>query len=219
MTERNTRTRDLAAVVRAYRAAKVAVIKSGFAREVEWQKKLSFDELEESSFLRESAWVVLSSGMRESVVRAKFPQVSSAFFDWQSAACIWTNRCTCRKRALESFNHQGKIDAIITICGRVQTIGFEKVKEGIRTRSMPYIQEFPYMGPATSYHLAKNIGLPVAKPDRHLTRVAKALGYATPAELCSDISAAVGDRVPVVDLVIWRYATLKSDYLKSFGLA
>lgn len=204
-------------VVENYIAAKESVIAKGFAVEIDWQDEVSFSRLAESDFLREAAWVVLSSGMRETVIRKKFLAISKAFYDWGSADLIVRNSEQCVARALEAFRHQGKIDAIIAIAQQIHTQGFESFKSCIQSEGLEFIQTLPFMGPATSYHLAKNIGLDVVKPDRHLVRVAAALGYESPKLLCEEIAESVGDRVCVVDLVIWRFATLNPNYTEYFG--
>jgi len=78
------------------------------------------------------------------------------------------------------------------------------------------LQQFPYIGPATSYHVAKNIGFPVAKPDRHLCRFAELSGYQNPSDLCQALAEYIGDPIAVVDIVLWRFATLQHDYMTSF---
>jgi hypothetical protein len=63
-----------------YLTAKERVIEAGFADEIDWQEKVSLEDLDESTFLRESAWVVLSSGFRETVLRGlKDIQILYAF--------------------------------------------------------------------------------------------------------------------------------------------
>ena len=135
------------------------------AFEVDWQESLAFDQITEFDFLSEAAWVVLSSGMCESVIRKKFPRVSAAFFEWESAQKIAEYSADCSKVALCHFNHSKKIGAIIQIAVHVFERGFDLVREGIKQEGVNYIAQLPYMGPATSQHLAKNIGLQVAKPD------------------------------------------------------
>lgn len=203
-------------LARAYMSAKERVIESGYAHEIDWQDTLSFDFVTESYFLREAAWVVLSSGMRESVIRKKFPAISVAFLEWRSAGQIVNHQDECREAALASFNNQKKIDAIIKVAAQLVETGFECVKRRVWEEGIGYITQFPYMGPATSYHFAKNLGLPTAKPDRHLNRIAKAASYNTPQAMCVDIAEFIGDKVAVVDLVMWRYATLEKDYLNLF---
>jgi hypothetical protein len=193
------------------------VIEHGFASEIDWQDSLSIEDITETDFLREGAWVILSSGMRESVIRSKFPAFSEAFYHWDSAMLILSNRARCRKNALSVFRHTRKIEAVISMAEQVGQSGFEFVLNRLRDDDVAYLQTFSYLGPATSYHLAKNIGLDVVKPDRHLVRVTKASGFKTPSDLCQTIADAVGEKLAVVDLVIWRFATLKRDYVSHFA--
>ena len=116
------------------------------------------------------------------------------------------------------FGHWRKIDAIINIARKMHEEGFGTIKSRIEREGVEFIQLLPFMGPATSFHLAKNIGLNVVKPDRHLQRVSAAVGYENPKHLCEDISKIIGDRVSVVDLVIWRFATINPNYTDFFRL-
>ena len=204
-------------LVEIYLKVKETVIYQGFAEEIDWQDNIQFSDISESNFLREAAWVILSSGMRETVIRKKFPAISTAFLFWRSAHQIVKHLEPCRLHALSVFRHEQKINAIISIAKQIADDGFEKIKVRIQNGGIKYIQQMPFMGPATSYHLAKNIGLDFVKPDRHLLRIAKAAGYNSPKLLCEDIANSVGDRISVVDLVIWRFATLNPDYIKDFA--
>jgi len=185
----------------------------GFGDEIVWQNRVQFSHVSESIFLREAAWVVLSSGMKETVVRGRFPAFSVAFCDWTSARQILENAPKCREGALRIFGHYGKVDSIIEIAGLIDSAGFNVIKDRIAEDGITFLQSLPFIGPITSFHLAKNIGLDVVKPDRHLLRISALAGYPSPAELCRQISNAVGDRVSVVDLVVWRYATLNPGYV------
>lgn len=206
-------------LVDAYLAARNDVVRAGYSDELRWQQSSDFAHLSERGFLRESAWVVLASGMRETVVRKKFPRISAAFQWWRSSKAIVRKRHECKRQALRVFGHVGKIDAILTITSRVNEQGFVELKDRIAREGVDYIRTLPFMGPATSFHLAKNIGMDVAKPDRHLCRVARAAGYESPESICRTISKYVADSVPVIDIVLWRYATLNPDYESLFARA
>lgn len=195
-------------LIDAYVSAKETVVEAGFADEIDWHDGVQFHELEESDFLREAAWVVLSAGMSEKVIRRKFPAITSAFLHWKSAGTIVSQRGRCRRDALREFGSSRKINAILQICDCVATNTYRGVASRIRDDGVDFITTLPYMGPATSLHLAKNIGLPVAKPDRHLLRAASCTGFSSPASLCEHIADVVGDSIAIVDLVIWRYSTL-----------
>lgn len=209
----STRARHAAA---RYIDAKAEVIGRGFAWEVDWQDDRCIQALDESSFLREAAWVVLSSGLAERVVRKKFNCISDAFNRWSSASQIWTDRKRCRQDGLSAFNSSRKIDAILSLCGYIARYGFVAFRERLFSEGLEFLLRFQMFGPATSRHLAKNLGLQVAKPDRHLLRIAAALGYADVMVLCTEIANVVGDSVAVVDVVLWRYATLESGYMEYF---
>ncbi len=56
-------------------------------------------------------------------------------------------------------------------------------------------------------HLAKNLGMPVAKADRRLVRLAAAAGRDCVDVLCEEISAWLGEPVAVVDVVLWQRPT------------
>lgn len=201
----------------AYLDAKEAVLAAGFADEVDWQDELRVSDLTETRFLSEYAWVVFSSGFRESILRAKFPALRLAFGEFSSAQEIWRNRAKCRRQALETFGHRGKVAAVLECSRLVQAAGFESIRTELNSHGVSALRDLPYMGPITSLHLAKNIGIDVVKPDRHLIRIAEHSGYDTPLEMCSAIRELVGDALSVIDVVIWRYATIEPAAPRNFA--
>jgi hypothetical protein len=68
--------------------------------------------------------------------------------------------------------------------------------------------DIAYIGPAARYHLARNIGANVAKPDRYMRDHAARYGYSRidkgVNDFASRIAVLVGERVGVVDYVLWR---------------
>jgi hypothetical protein len=196
--------------------AKEFIIRSGYTNEIDWQEERNFNNIAENEFLAEVAWVVLSSGMRVTVIEKIFDQISRIFYDWILLDKIVEDQSFCRKMALKVFNNPKKIDAIIYFAEHISKNGFESVQCEIGHNGVEYLMTFPFLGPATAFHLAKNIGLPVVKPDRHLVRVAQVAGYQSPMDLCRDIADYISEDIAVVDLVIWRYATLCKDYLDLF---
>jgi hypothetical protein len=201
--------------LRAYFCAKSAVIAAGFSEEIDYHDWLSFENLRERDFLREAAWVILSSGMRESVVVQKFPGVSEAFLGWSSGQSIVAKKDSCRSAALAVFRHIPKIDAILEVASTVAAEGFMQIRKQIEEHGAQYLQCFSFIGPATSLHLAKNLGMNVVKPDRHLVRIASALGYQSAEEMCREVAMALGERACIIDVVFWRFATLNPHYVAS----
>jgi hypothetical protein len=202
-------------VIAAYLAAREAVIAAGYESEIAWQAGVRLDDVTEQMFLRDFAFVVCNSGMRASVIAGLWPRLRTAFYDFAVSEWLVIDRASCRAHALAILNSPPKIDAILDAAARVHGIGWPVVHRSIREGGVAYLGTFKYMGPIIRWHLAKNLGLPVAKPDRHLVRIAAAFGQADVQAFCGGIAAATGDPIAVVDLVLWRFAsTLRpGDYL------
>lgn len=192
----------------SYLDAKQLVISAGYAAEIDWQETVRFNDLTEGKFLREYSWVVFSSGFRESVLRNKFAELTAAFNLLTSASSIVAKRSKCQRAALRVFGHRGKVNAVLDTCKQIHLDGFASFRDQLLAGGVEFIDRLPFMGPATSYHLAKNIGLDVVKPDRHLVRIANAAGFESPHDFCESINGVVGDPISVVDIVVWRFATL-----------
>ena len=188
----------------AYARAK-EFAQANFREELAWQSSVSIDDVTESIFLREAAWVIFCTGFREHTLRVRFSYLSLCFCDWESGEAIVKNAVPCRATALASFNNPRKVDSVIQIARRVAQDGFITLKRNILGQPIEVLKALPYVGPVTVYHLAKNLGLPVAKPDRHLQRLAAALSYPDAHALCGEIAVLTGDPPQVVDLVFWRY--------------
>jgi len=196
-------------LVRAYLAAKRVVVDGGFAHEIARQAAAGRGRLTPAAFVQEAAWVVLSSGMRESVVRALFGQLTRALREFDPAV-LSADRLAARAAALTVFGHEGKVNAILDIAVTADRLGEDGLREALRADPRRFLCSLPYVGPVTWRHLAKNLGVRVAKPDRHLVRVARATARPSVDLLCDEISSWIGEPVPVVDVVLWRWSVLHS---------
>jgi hypothetical protein len=196
--------------VELFRDAEDAILAAGFGWEAQWQRRRAVDGLTESDFLREAAWVVLCSGFRETVVRKVFDYVSLCFCDWESAREITAHRRACIETAAARFANRRKLAAVADIAELVQAQGFALVSGRLKHDPIGQLQSFPFIGPTTSWHLAKNLGFNVAKNDRHLARLATCTGYRDAHELCDVIAEQTGELKSVIDVVLWRFATLQS---------
>jgi len=188
-----------------YKNAKNFVLEN-FAADLQWQMSRDHTCFSESDLLREGAWVILCCGFRESIVRHQFSYISLCFCDWDSALAIVDKCELCKETAAARFNNYRKLDAIVELAKCIVREGFGVFRSRIDRSPMQALQKIPFIGPVTAFHLAKNLGFPVAKPDRHLERLAITLGFADTHAMCQEISELSGDPVPVVDLVLWRYA-------------
>lgn len=139
----------------------------------------------------EYAWVVLNSGMRSAVARKIMDRV------WPLV--------TADEPIGSAFKHKGKAAAIQEAWRRRVERFDEFFGEYLRDGGdvLAWCQSLPWIGGITKYHLAKNLGVDCAKPDRWLVRLAGAEGE-TVDGLCGRLAAETGDRVATVDVVLWR---------------
>lgn len=193
---------------RAYLLARETVEAAGFVHEIDTYTGRDLADCDARLFLRETAWVILSSGMRESVVRRAYPGVCDAFGWFESLGDIVQDPARHVSAALDAFNHRGKLEGVAFAVQWVYEKGVQVILEGVANEGPKWLCEIPFIGPVTACHLAKNLGFPVAKPDRHLVRLAPLLGFESVASLCDAVAGQTGDSPQIVDLIFWRYATL-----------
>ncbi len=174
-----------------YRFLKSKVAHSPYSNDIEWAEKSIHPPDTALEFFCEYAFVVINSGMKAQIARKIYEKTMDAVIvNKQSATAV--------------FGHPGKSAAIDQVFSARFTL-FDQYCAS--TDRLVFLEALPWIGPITKYHLAKNFGMDVVKPDRHLVRIAEKSGE-TPEELCRRIAKETGDTVAVVDTVIWRAANM-----------
>lgn len=165
------------------------IIDAGYGEEIVWQESLKPCE-DAQVFCWEYIWVVINAGMKNQIARQIFDKVRVALFGGKSASSV--------------FHHEGKAKAIDKMWATYQKefVWYQQADDKIA-----HLKSLPWIGDITKYHLAKNLGFDVAKPDRHLERISKQYNT-TPLNLCEKLSKETGYRIATVDLIIWRAANL-----------
>lgn len=209
---------NLKGALQVFTAASAYMTSAGRDAEVQWQRRVALDKFTETDLLREAAWVILCSGFRERIVRRVFDHISLCFCDWESASAILDADPICRMAAMASFRSPAKLGAIVTAALHVNGQGFAAFKQAVLAAPLTELQRLPYIGPVTVWHLAKNLGLDVAKPDRHLARVSLALGFDDADQFCTAIAKVIGERRNVVDLIVWRYLADNPHAFRTVGV-
>lgn len=153
--------------------------------DIEWSENIKEPESAED-FALEAIFVICNSGMRNTVARGIFERVTAELYDGGTAH--------------SKFGHVGKATAIDSIWAN---------RHGLYARYMAaadkveFCASLPWIGNITKYHLAKNFGAQVAKPDVHLQRLADRDGTTAQA-LCERLAAETGYKVATVDVLLWR---------------
>lgn len=159
-------------------------------------------------FLSELAWCIYNSGMKESVVRKKWPDIEVVFHFFDADDIVFFE-----KEILEMirpiFNHQRKARAVVMAAKKLQQERPIKNKLANMTENeaLSYFESFPYIGKVTRYHLARNVGYDVVKPDRHLVRLGEMFNT-NPFDLVEEISTLTGSKKGFIDYVFWQWLAM-----------
>lgn len=205
-------------IAHIYYDIKEELINSGFAEEIDWQYDISTRTIDESSFLRETAWVILSSGFYEGTIRKIFPAISDAFFNWSCAKKIFNNSAQCIELAMGHFNNKRKIRSIAKAADIIHSVTLSTIVNDLHAYGPSSLKIFPHIGDITCYHLAKNLGYNTPKPDRHLANISNLFGYDDTFDFCDTLNEITGDPTQEIDIVFWRYANIYPNYLEKLSL-
>ncbi|HCY76730.1 MAG TPA: hypothetical protein DHV28_12490 [Ignavibacteriales bacterium] len=201
------------ALIEAYLFAKKYIIKRGYFSEIEWQDNRDYNNIRYRDLINEAIWVILSAGLSYKVVSKKFSSISMILEQFENLDSLVKNKKNIRRKILNIFNNDKKVDAIFTFIDFLNDKGVEQFKKDLIILGETYLLELPFFGPATSRHFLKNIGISISKPDRHLLRISNLCGFKSVDSLCSYIEKRTEEKKSVIDLVIWRYATIDKNYL------
>lgn len=190
--------------------ALVYCYENGSKREMSWIKSLPLnkEKMNNAYFLSELAWCVYNAGMKEKVLRDKWAALSNAFCDFQPEVIVHYEPRVLVS-VLRKFNHKGKVMAVIEAAKRILTENpIEKMQEMTEAEVLDYLQTFTFIGSVTKYHLARNLGFDVVKPDRHLVRLTEFCRYESPDLLVSHVVELTGERKGFIDFIFWRWLSL-----------
>ena len=153
--------------------------------DVAWAESIK-EPTDAEDFALEAIFVICNSGMKNTVARGIYERVVKQIFAGAPVR--------------EVFKHDGKVKAI-------EAIWFDRkplyAKFLTATDKLAFCESLPFIGGITKYHLAKNFGAQVAKPDVHLQRLADREGL-TAQQLCERLASETGYRVATVDTILWR---------------
>ena len=191
-------------LIEFYKHAKKVCISEGFEKEIQMVEERRFDQITSDDFFREYAWVIINSGI-------------------SNKAAISVFRKLMETRNIDVVKHPGKNKALKK--ADCEYLKWFNLLQDCKTdeKKIDYIQTLPYMGPATSYHFARNLGIDCAKPDRHLKRISWIFGYSEYVgcnlvfkvqDMCITISKETGDRIGTVDIILWRYSLIYPQEIK-----
>lgn len=171
--------------LRRFRRLERAVHDAGHSADSIWPEDIVPPRNAEG-FAEAAVYVIVNSGMKYGVAQSIF------------ARCV--DKLQQDGRVRKVYGHPGKTLAIQRIWSRRQQL-FEAYQQA--EDKLEFCASLPWIGPVTKFHLAKDLGVDVAKPDVHLARLAR--GDRTTVErLCRRLANETGYRVATIDTILWR---------------
>ncbi|WP_144223451.1 hypothetical protein [Mesorhizobium amorphae] len=159
-------------------------------KDIAWAEKLRAPK-DAEEFALKAIWVISHAGMMFAVGQQTYDRVQRAVRSGASASSVFRNR----KKSSAMDAHWVRRAEFYR--------GFQDAAEKVE-----YCSTLPYMGRITKFHLAKDCGVDVAKPDVHLQRLADRVGLSVQ-EMCERFSLLSKYRVATVDVILWRACSVK----------
>jgi len=149
-------------------------------------------------FWSEYVWCVLTSGFKASIATKIHPKIVAIMVPFSP----FQRTLVLRHKFRQVLKNDAKFLAILETKSLVETMGWAQFKEKY-LEDLETISHLPYMGPALSRHLARNLGINVIKPDVHMWRLAKYFDFESPDVLCDHLHEKYGEKKALIDLALW----------------
>lgn len=181
----------------------------------DYYNDISPEMLTNRRIFAELSWIVYSSGFRFDIIKKYWSSLRDAFHEFDVLEVAqWSSNLEARARRIcreSGFNNQRKARWCIENAKRVVDLDHEMKRLGglkgyfVETskmssfevvNSVPIIIQdlgFKGIGKTTVFHLLKNVGIDIFKPDIHVRRILAGLGlieseHVSATEICSAMS-------------------------------
>ena len=150
-----------------------------------------FESISAYDFFLQYVYVVLNAGMKNQIAEKIFRRFYENGFNTKLIGHLG------KRKAIEEAKNKYE-DWFRILCQM--------------NNKIDYLESLPWIGAITKFHLARNLGIDCAKPDRHLVRLAERFGFSDAQKMCCCLAEEFGMRVGTVDVVLWRYCNVFGSY-------
>jgi hypothetical protein len=171
--------------------------------DTKWVLKISPDTITPSCFFKEYVWVVYASNFKVNILEKYRINLYQAYGDYR------TLDITRKDAVLSVINNLSKWNAVLDTAKKLKYIGWKGefgFKE-IYLSSIDSMTVFKFIKDITKFHLARNLGFDVAKPDRWMQRIRDQFECLSVKEMCQYLSSKYNMPVKQIDLILWKYAS------------
>lgn len=216
----------------------------GTVEMMEFYNSLSPERITERSIFEESCWIIYSSGFSYDIVRKYWPHLKNAFHEfevvkvahwnrnlelWAQHICVKSGFSNLRKAiwCIQNAKRLIYLESEMSDLGGLKGYFKHISQNNLRdiTNLAPYVVQelgFKGIGGTTIFHLMKNIGIRVFKPDIHLRRILTKLGLivnekAPTPEICEAmlfLSSAANIDVSDLDTLLFNFGRTTNDCIE-----
>jgi 3-methyladenine DNA glycosylase/8-oxoguanine DNA glycosylase len=155
-------------------------------------------------FWPEYIWCVYTAGFSAKVITKIFPALMSAYGGPPDDDGFGKSPIVSWEAVMKINANRRRFRSVIKCQGILSGYGWPEFNR----RYLQYVddmEKLPGIGRVTKYHLARNLGFDVVKPDLHLERLRKWYGFTSSLQMCEMLAHMYEERLGVVDFVLWAY--------------
>jgi len=156
-----------------------------------------------ATFWQEYIWCVYTAGFNAKVITKQFPKLMAAYGP-PPVGEYGPGPLVCWQNIMKVNANRRRYRSVIQCRGWLAEHGWPD----FRRRYLQYVddmEKLPGIGPVTKYHLARNLGFDVVKPDLHLERLRKWYGFTSSLQMCEMLQEMFNERLGAVDFILWAY--------------
>ena len=231
-----TKDRDLREIYRLIRDKLISIqIEHRFTNALDYCRRQTFKGKGDQFFFQILCSTIFDSGLRSSVVNQRSDVIRRVFkgFDILKVSKISTTDHSLKTLKDKTGISRSRLKACILNANRMLLLtlieygSFQRYLNSFPTVDdlVKDLTEFKWIGETNAYGFLKYIGFDVMKPDRDVRRLLFRLGLIDKDEDTKEIRAqiqrvgrrmaeAVGEKVSVVDEVLWDYCSGGINYVK-----
>lgn len=177
-----------------------------FAAQLEFYRQAGPPErISDDAFLRTVAETIICTGLSGPGAGRVLARLEQALRGYAVSAIAHEPEAVAAA-AMAAFRHRGKVQAVLTVARWLHqhpSIGPRLARlEPAAARRL--LMSFPWVGATNSGWLARALGIEAVSADRYVTALAQSVGRTAP-ELVRAVAAAAGERVGVVDYLLWYW--------------
>lgn len=168
--------------------------------DTKWVYKVSPDTIAPQEFFEEYIWVVYACNFDVTHLEDLWKPLREAYGKYDSL-----DR-TSRQGVLDVINSERKWNAVYRTALIMQGFGWNEFRK-LCLDEIDSMTSLGFIGPVTKFHLARNLGFDVAKPDRWMCRIANRLGWESVNSMCEYLSKKYSMSMKEIDITLWKYVS------------